>query len=132
MRHMDFYRRIGIVCREVPPGKVVTYGQIALLCGKPKNSRQVGYGLREGLAGEDICAHRVVNSKGILSGAAYFDTYDMQKLLLEEEGVSVIRTDDGWKVDLARFGWKNTMEDALRLQVLFEQEENAGDLEERV
>ena len=40
---MDFYKRVGITVRTVPEGKVATYGQIALLCGKPKNARQVGY-----------------------------------------------------------------------------------------
>ncbi len=97
---MDIYRRIGIVCRNIPRGKVATYGQIAMLCGKPKNSRQVGYGLKMGLAGEGIPAYRVVNSKGILSGALYFDTYDMQKMLLENEGVAVVWTEEGFKVDL--------------------------------
>lgn len=42
---MDFYQKMGIVCKQIPYGTVATYGQIALLCGKPKNSRQVGYGL---------------------------------------------------------------------------------------
>ena len=49
---MDFYKRLEIVCRAVPEGKVITYGQAALLCGFPKNARQVGYGLKKGLAGE--------------------------------------------------------------------------------
>ena len=47
---MDFYKRLGIVCRAVPEGKVITYGQAALLCGYPKNARQVGYGLKKELA----------------------------------------------------------------------------------
>ena len=38
----EFYRRAGIVIRSIPEGTVATYGQVALLCGKPKNSRQVG------------------------------------------------------------------------------------------
>ena len=126
---MDIYRRIGIVCRNIPRGKVATYGQIALLCGKPKNSRQVGYGLKMGLAGEGIPAHRVVNSKGILSGALYFDTYDMQKMLLKNEGVAVVWTEEGFKVDLKVYGWKNTMEDALYLKSLFERAKN-GDIHE--
>ena len=42
---MDFSQRVGIVCRAIPAGKVATYGQIALLCGKPRNARQVGYAL---------------------------------------------------------------------------------------
>ena len=44
---MDFYKRVGITVRAVPEGKVATYGQIALLCGKPKNARQVGYADRK-------------------------------------------------------------------------------------
>lgn len=111
----DFYARVGAACRKIPAGSVATYGQIALLCGKPKNSRQVGYALKKGLAG-DVPAHRVVNSRGILSGAPYFETYDLQKLLLTEEGVEVEWTPDGWKVDLKRFGWKNTLGDALQLK----------------
>ena len=42
---MDFYKRGALVLKSIPQGKVATYGQIALLCGKPGNSRQVGYGL---------------------------------------------------------------------------------------
>lgn len=115
----DFYQRIGIVCREIPAGKVATYGQIALLCGKPRNSRQVGYGLKYGLAGRDVPAYKVVNAKGILSGAIHFDTYDMQRTLLEADGIEVTRTPEGFRVDLERFGWKNTLEDAKRLDEKF-------------
>lgn len=117
---MDIYKRIGIVCQQIPAGKVATYGQIALLCEKPQNSRQVGYALKKGLAGEDIPAHRVVNSRGILSGASYFETYDMQKFLLEEEDVTVSLRDGVWWVDLKQYGWQNTMEDVYLLQGMFE------------
>lgn len=117
---MDFYKRIGVVCRHIPDGKVATYGQIALLCGRPRNSRQVGYGLKHDLAGSRVPAYRVINSKGILSGASHFDTYDMQKLLLIGDGIEVIWTPEGWRVDLKKYGWKNTMEDALLLQKEFD------------
>lgn len=110
---MDFYQKMALACKRIPKGRVATYGQIALLCGKPKNARQVGYGLKCGLAGEDIPAHRIVNAKGLLAGAVYFDTPDLQKLLLEAEGVEVKRTDEGWKVDLKRYGWDNSFEDAV-------------------
>lgn len=46
---MEFYKRAALVLKCVPRGKIVTYGQIALLCGKPGNSRQVGYGLGKNL-----------------------------------------------------------------------------------
>ena len=42
---MNFYQRVALVCSRIPRGCVATYGQVALLCGKPKNSRQVGYAL---------------------------------------------------------------------------------------
>lgn len=112
---MDFYRRMSLVLARIPYGKVATYGQIALLCGRPKNSRQVGYALNRGLAGEHAPAHRIVNSRGVLSGAAAFDMPDLQKRLLEAEGVEVTGLPGCWQVDLGRYGWKNTMEEALEL-----------------
>ena len=117
----DFYKRIGIVCRSIPAGKVATYGQIALLCGKPKNSRQVGYALKMDLAGE-VPAYRVVNSRGILSGAFHFETPDLQKILLTEDGIEVVWTPDGWKTDPKKYQWKNTMEEAEELWRRFEEE----------
>ena len=116
----DFYKRAAIVCRAIPYGKAATYGQIAMLCGRPRNARQVGYALNRGRMGENIPAHRVVNSRGILSGAAAFETSDLQKQLLESEGVKVEYTEDGWRVDLKRNGWHNTMEEALRFREIFE------------
>ena len=96
----------------IPKGKVATYGQIALLCGKPKNSRQVGYGLKKNLAGEDVPAYRVVNGKGELSGACYFEFPGLQKLLLEKENIEVIWNGKNWCVDLKKFGWENSLEEA--------------------
>ena len=116
----DFYRRAALVCRSIPYGKAATYGQIALLCGKPKKARQVGYALNRGRLGEGIPAHRIVNARGILRGAASFETADMQRMLLEAEGIRVEDTKDGWRVDLRRDGWHNTMDEALRLREQFE------------
>lgn len=115
---MDFYRRVTIVCQSIPYGKAATYGQIALLCGKPRNSRQVGYALRRDLAG-DVPAHRIVNSQGYLSGAAAFFQADTQKKMLEAEGIKVSSDN---RVDLGRYGWHFTMEDALAFYRQFEQE----------
>lgn len=90
-----------------------------MLCQKPQNSRQVGYALRTGKLGENIPAHRILNASGILSGAASFETYDQQKLLLENEGVTVIRTEKGWKTDLKKYQWKTTLDDALYFESIF-------------
>lgn len=119
---MDFYKRMRHVCARIPYGKVVTYGQIALLCGKPNNARQAGYALHHGLAGKHVPAHRVVNSAGILSGAEAFDTSDMQRLLLEAEGIEVQKTDSGWKVDLKQFGWKHSMKEAEELYEIYREQ----------
>ena len=113
---MDFYRRAKEVCRRIPRGKVATYGQIALLCGAPKCARQAGYFLGH-RSGEDIPAHRVVNARGYLSGAAAFSHPDLQRLRLEEEGVPVSPEKT---VDLKRYKWNNTMEEARSLLEFFE------------
>lgn len=122
---MDIYKRIGIVCAHIPSGKVATYGQIAMLCEKPKNARQVGYALKHGLAGDRVPAYRVVNSKGVLSGAVYFETSDMQRMLLMEDGIEVDWEDGVWRVNLKEYGWKNTMEDVEMLHRLFCEDKNA-------
>lgn len=138
---MNFYQRMYIVCSRIPRGKVATYGQIALLCGSPNNSRQVGYALRTGRVEEcadeladgmsaaggyprrdAVPAHRIVNSRGILSGAKMFETYDTQKRLLEAEGVRVEETAEGWRVDLRKYGWQNSLDEAEELYAIFSRE----------
>jgi len=115
---MDFYKRVAIVCQHIPYGKVATYGQIALLCQKPQNSRQVGFALARKIK-EDVNAYRIINSQGYLSGADAFELDLPQKRLLEEEGVEVSQD---LRVDLKKYGWKNTLDDALFLEAIFKKE----------
>lgn len=123
MKERTFYEKMRIVCQAIPDGKVATYGQIAMLCGKPKNSRQVGYGLRENLAGDDVPAYRIVNGRGELSGACHFEMPGLQKMLLEEDGIEVKWNGKNWCVDLKEYGWKNSLDEAQWLQHLFERQE---------
>lgn len=125
-KNADFYEKVYLVCCQIPEGKVATYGQIALLCGQPSHARQVGYGLNRKLEGRGVPAHRVVNCRGFLSGAASFEMPGLQKMLLEQEGVTVSPEQ---QVDLKRYGWKNTMEDALYLQRLFRERGLSGETE---
>lgn len=120
---MDFYRRMRVVLTAIPRGCVASYGQIAMLCGAPGHSRQVGYGLKRELAGKDVPAHRVVNAQGVLSGAHSFEFPDLQKNLLEAEGVEVLWDGKCWRVDIRRFGWKSTLEAARAFAEQFEKEE---------
>ena len=116
---MDFYKRASLVVNKIPRGKVATYGQIALLCGKPGNARQVGYALKWERLGR-APAHRVVNSAGVLSGALAFETFDRQKWPLEKEGVEVADIPGGFRVELKRYRWENTFEEALWLKQEFD------------
>ena len=116
---MTFYEKMRLVCLAIPAGKVATYGQIAMLCGKPKNSRQVGYGLKRDLAGPDVPAFRVVNGRGELSGAVHFQIPGLQQELLRRDGVEVLWNGKCWCVDLKKFGWNSTLEDAERFRLLF-------------
>ena len=105
---MDFYKRIEQVCARIPCGRVATYGQLALLCGRPRCARLAGFAL----------GHRVVNAQGRLSGADSFVLPGLQRRLLEQEGV---RLDDTGRVNLQQYGWKTDDDTVRRLQQLFEQ-----------
>lgn len=115
-KNFDFYERMKVVGAYIPYGKVVTYGQLALLCQKPINARQAGFALRKNKAGKGFPAHRVVNASGYLSGAGAFDLPGQQKRMLMDEGVRVSMEN---RVDLRIYGWKNTMEDAYFFKELF-------------
>lgn len=114
---MDFYKRVEYISRQIPQGSAATYGQIALLCGKPQGARQVGFALSHRIVG-DVPAHRIVNSKGFLSGAGSFETQDMQKKLLRSEKVYVDKEE---RVELKKYGWKHTYDDVLFFSKYFEQ-----------
>lgn len=112
---MEFAKRVGVVCRAIPAGKVATYGQIALLCGRPRCPRQVGTVLGRESCGR-VPAHRVVNRQGYLSGARAFLGPDIQRLSLLAEGVEV--TPDLF-VDLKRYGWQPGQEEQDALEEAF-------------
>lgn len=117
---MTFYEKMRLVCMAIPAGKVATYGQIAMLCGKPKNSRQVGYGLKNDLAGADVPAFRVVNGKGELSGACHFQIPGLQQKLLEHDGIKVFWNGRNWCVDLKTYGWRSTAAEAEAFRQRFD------------
>lgn len=116
---MTFYEKMRLVCLAIPRGNVATYGQIAMLCGQPRHARQVGHGLKRELAGTDIPAHRIVNSKGVLSGAGQFGIPGWQQDMLRSEGVEISQNGSDWCVDLKIYGWQNTLEEAEAFAKLF-------------
>ncbi len=104
MTEGSFFSRAHDVVRRIPEGKVASYGQVARLMGEPRRARFVGYAMHAspGMAGGVPC-HRVVFKDGRLAGGYAFGGPDVQRSLLEEEGVGFL--EDG-RVDMARFCWE--------------------------
>ena len=73
--------------KNIPRGKVATYGQIALHLGNRNFARVVGNILHDNPEPEHIPCHRVVNAQGRLSSAYAFGGIEAQRRLLESEGV---------------------------------------------
>lgn len=99
---MNFYQKVYQTVKKIPRGKVATYGQIALLCGSPRASRAVGYALHVNPEPGVIPCHRVINRFGQLTKGFAFGGMEIQRQLLEAEGVRV--SEDGF-VDLDTYLW---------------------------
>jgi methylated-DNA-protein-cysteine methyltransferase-like protein len=98
---MKLYDRIYTIVRKVPAGRVATYGQIAKLAGGC-GARQVGYAMAALPDGSDVPWQRVINSKGEISMRSGGEGHNMQRWLLEDEGVEFGLHG---RIDLARYGW---------------------------
>ena len=99
----QFTKQVIEVIRGIPPGTVMTYGQVAACAGSPRAARQVVRILHSMSEKYDLPWHRVINAKGEI--ALQEPMYrDMQIGLLEDEGIEVSR---GGRVDLARYGMES-------------------------
>lgn len=95
-------KKIYEAVKQIPKGCVATYGQVAEMAGNPRMSRAVGNALHKNPDPEQIPCYRVVNSRGELSGAFAFGGKDVQKKLLEADGIEVVNG----TVDLKKYGLK--------------------------
>ena len=89
MANTSYYEWVYEVTKQIPKGRVSTYGYIAdyLALG---SARMVGWALAQLDSGQDIPAHRVVNHKGELSGRHHFRPPQKMQQLLEQEGLVII------------------------------------------
>lgn len=94
------FEKIYAVVEAIPPGKVATYGTVALLAGNPRWARVVGYALHNNPRPGEIPCHRVVNRLGQTAKTFAFGGEDVQRKLLEAEGIEFSK--DG-RIDLKRF-----------------------------
>ena len=85
----NFFERVYEVARQIPYGKVTSYGAIAKVLGAARSSRMVGWAMNASHKLEDVPAHRVVNRNGLLTGKHHFDGTNLMQQLLENEGVVV-------------------------------------------
>lgn len=91
MKNEDsFFDKVYQVVRQIPYGRVTTYGAIAKAIGAARSARMVGYAMNASHNDENVPAHRVVNRKGLLSGKHHFGGTNLMQQLLESEGVVVI------------------------------------------
>jgi methylated-DNA-protein-cysteine methyltransferase related protein len=98
----DFSRKVMQLIRHIPEGKVATYGQIAMLAGKPQGSRGVAWILHSSSTAHNLPWHRVLNSQGKISFEIGTHNFRQQKKRLESEGVEI--SSDG-KLSLKLFQW---------------------------
>lgn len=95
------YQRIYKLVKQIPPGQVATYGQIARMVGEC-GPRQVGYAMAAIPDGEDIPWHRVINSQGRVSVRSQGSEDPRQIVLLKREGVAFSKSG---KIDFNEFAW---------------------------
>ncbi|MCG3172633.1 MAG: hypothetical protein GMKNLPBB_00787 [Myxococcota bacterium] len=112
----DFADRVYAIVLQVPKGRVITYRQAATYAGSPRWARQAGQALRA--LGESPDARRrrapwqrVINSQGRVSPGGDIHRPELQRALLEAEGVEF---DDSGRVDLIRFGWTPSITTAVK------------------
>ena len=99
----NFFNKVYDIVKQIPCGKVTTYGAIANMLGNKRMSRQVGWALHVNPQPYVIPCHRVVNRQGKLAGAFAFGGKNIQHDLLVSEGVEFV---DEETVNLAKHGWK--------------------------
>ncbi len=110
------YDLIYAIVRQIPPGKVASYGQIARIAGRC-SAQMVGFALsalattRHDNEMEDVPWQRVINSQGRISPHGFGMGGSVQRQLLEEEGIIF---DLEGQVDLSRFGWDGTLTTPVR------------------
>ncbi len=110
MPDYSFFDNVYDVARQIPVGRVTSYGAIAHYLGTKGSSRMVGYAMQaSGAAHPPVPAHRVVNRQGLLTAKAHFGGDTMQRLL-EAEGITI---KDDQVQDFKTVFWDPSIELAL-------------------
>ncbi len=89
MKDDTFFERVYAIVRQIPEGRVTTYGAIAKSLGSAQSARMVGWAMNAAHSLPDVPAHRVVNRVGLLTGKHHFPGSNLMQQLLENEGIEV-------------------------------------------
>lgn len=109
----DFSKKVIEIVRQIPYGKVASYGQIALYCGMPRAAREVGWTLR--LVKEDMPWWRVVNNEGRISIDGNRDAdKNLQSKLLRAEGIEV---KGDYTFEIEKYRWIMPFDQLKKLQL---------------
>lgn len=100
--NLNFFARVYKVAKQIPYGRITSYGAIAKYLGAERSARMVGWAMNAAHQMEDIPAHRVVNRKGLLTGKFHFDGTNLMQQLLESEGL-IIKNNQ--IIDFDRYFW---------------------------
>lgn len=90
MANDNFFERVYAIARQIPFGKVTSYGAIAKALGTARSARMVGWAMNASHNLGDVPAHRVVNRNGLLTGKFHFEGTNLMQQLLESEGIEVV------------------------------------------
>jgi methylated-DNA-protein-cysteine methyltransferase-like protein len=90
MCELNFFEKCYQVAKQIPFGRVTSYGAIAKYLGTARSARMVGWAMNASHRNKDIPAHRVVNRKGLLTGKHHFQGAHLMQQLLESEGIFVV------------------------------------------
>ncbi len=85
----NFFERVYEIARQIPYGRVTSYGAIAKYLGAAKSARMVGWAMNASNKDGTVPAHRVVNRNGLLTGKHHFQGTSLMQQLLENEGITI-------------------------------------------
>ncbi|MFN6962252.1 MAG: MGMT family protein [Pyrinomonadaceae bacterium] len=98
----NYREKVYAIVRRIPPGRVMTYGQIAEILGEGYTARTVGY-VMYGADSENVPWQRVINAQGACSTGRLTMPVNLQQQMLESEGIEF---DARGRCDLARYLWQ--------------------------
>ncbi|WP_459926430.1 MGMT family protein [Flavobacterium covae] len=103
----NFFERVYEIVRQIPYGKVTSYGAIAKALGASRSARMVGWAMNACHSMNDVPAHRVVNRNGVLTGKHHFDGSNLMQQLLENEGIKIV---DNQIINFKKHFWEPQVE----------------------